>query len=228
MRKAIAAVLLGFLVVGCSSGGGLMSGGAKTYTLTMNPKQGQAFSYKMTMATKGGPQATTMEANFTTTAEKIESDKITMQTQFGDMSMNGQPVPAAASAALKTPIEQVLDKHGKLISQTGGPPGMSQTAAASSNLPDHPIKVGDTWSIDFQGVKATCKLISVDNEGGKDIANIETTIAPNDKVKLDKPFTSKIDVETGMLVEADMMGMQSMGAAGAPGATVDMTIKRTN
>jgi hypothetical protein len=217
MRRAIYAALMGFLVAGCSSGGLAGGGASKEYTILLNPKPGQAYNYEMTMNGKGPTgAATTMDSTLTLTAEKVESDKVTMKVQVNKMQMNGRDFPGGTMAA----TEQVLDRHGKTIT-VGGAASAQAQGMAGSTLPTNPVKVGDTWTAQFQGVQATSKLVSVESKDGKQVGHIEVTIAPNDKMTATKPFETEIDMDTGMTLSAIMDGIQSAGA------TVNITFKQT-
>src|SRR3954463_14448517 len=95
MRKAIFAACIGLSVVGCSSGGGALSAAEKSYTFTVNPKQGQTFNYDMTI---GG--AMNMNMSMSMTAEKVENGQTTFRSKIKSMTMNGQAMPAAANDML--------------------------------------------------------------------------------------------------------------------------------
>jgi hypothetical protein len=228
MRKSILFALAGLVVVGCSGGAGTMEAGrsaAKTYTFELNPKPNQQFVYDVTMDAKGpNGQPMKMEMGMTMTTQKVESDKVTFKTEVTKMLMNGAQMPGVTPEALKAAaLEQVLDKRGKLISQKGGAPGMdAQNPAGGGNLPDKPVKVGDTWTTEYQGIKGTSKLVSVTNEGGREIANIEVTLGKNDKIKASKPFQVSVDLATGMTVKGNMAGIESQGMS------MDMVIQQTN
>src|SRR5689334_19268063 len=124
MRKSILVALAGLMVVGCSSGtmgAGEKAPANKTYTFVLNPQPNQKFNYDVTMDAKdptGKPMK--MEMGMSMTAQKVETDKITFKTEVTKMLVNGAAMPGVTPEMLKqASTEQVLDKHGKLVSQSG-------------------------------------------------------------------------------------------------------------
>ncbi len=220
LRRLIGAACVCVVVAGCS--GGLLGAGAKSYTLQIKPKQGQTFNYTMNMT-----GAQNMSADFTMTADKIENGNVTFRCKFANMTMNGQAAPPAISAMMSNmTVVQTMDKTGKQISQTveGLPNGMqapSQGSIATATLPDHPVKVGDTWTGKAQNTTATYKLVSVDDENGKQVAHIDVTIGSTTLLKPDGPAKLSLDVDTGMPIEQTMSGTTN-------GQKMSVSMKRTN
>jgi len=220
LRRIIGAACVGLVLTGCS--GGILGAANKTYTLELKPKQGDTFNYSMNMT---GSQ--TMSADFSLTAAKVENGNVTFRSKFSNMTMNGQPAPAAVSQLMSNmTVVQTMDKTGKQLSQSveGLPNGMQapgQGAVATASLPDHPVKVGDTWTGTSQNTTATYKLVSVDNENGKQVAHIDVTIGETPVLKPDGPAKLTLDMDTGMPLEQTMSGS-------ANGQKVSMTMKRTN
>src|ERR1044072_2382663 len=201
------------VVAGCSSGGSTAAGSSTgaggssasgEVTLTMNPKEGDTYTY----VTKIGDAAQAVEMTMSMKAAKVTADDILMETKFDSMSMGGQPMPPQVMDSMKKMvIKTTMDHMGKTLKTEveGAPPGAEEQFKNSGNstptaYPGHAIKVGDTWTADtnVQGmpVKMTYKLTKVEDVNGMNAAIIECTPDGTTKVKFDGPMTMSIEVRS--------------------------------
>ena len=208
MRKMIVGLALAGLAVGCS--GGALSAANKTYTLTLNPKEGQTYSYNLT--TGAGGQNISMD--MTMTAQKVEANQVTFETKLSNMMMAGKPAPGATDET----IQLLLDKQSKPISGTieaGAGAGTKisgdDASVPTPRLPANPVKIGDTWTVQEKTGSTVYKLTSVGNEGGKQVAHIEMTGPAAGQTKLDGPADFVVDVDTGMPISLQMTADGPMG-----------------
>lgn len=219
MQKFIPIALLAILIVGCkggdttaattggSTGTAATTGSApaadKEITLKMAPKQGEKYSYVMSMS---GP--TSNEIGMTMTAEKVEANEITMVTTFDSMKMNGTDAPAAVMDAMKKmKVISVTDATGKTLSTKleGAPPGTPAPDTANAAYPTNPIKVGDTWEGTSKTggveVKGKYKLVKIETQNGMEVAVVESTLEGLPAgASQDGPAVTSFEIATGMPV----------------------------
>lgn len=208
MQKLIPVALLAILLVGCKGGdstaaggtttGGSTSSGDKTYTLKLNPKEGDKFDYTMNMDAAGQK----MEMEMSMVCDKAEADKYTLTMSVGNVKMNGAEAPAAVAEAMKkAKTTMVMDSTGKTleVKSEGGAQGGSFSGAS---LPTKPVKVGDEWeatsNVGGKDMTAKYKFARVENEGGKEIAVFEVTTTGMEGATLEGPITYKVDTSNGM------------------------------
>lgn len=226
MYKFIPIIFAAVIAVGCQSsdstvtdkGASTTGGGAApaSYTFKLAPKAGEKFVYDMSV--DGGPAQGKMEMSMTMACEKVEGDNITMTMGLDSMKMGGKEAPADVLEMMKkSKTTMVMDSTGKTISsKTEGGSGASSDFAGAQ-FPTKALKIGDTWEAESGAgsnkTKATYKLVSVNKEGGKDIATLEVTPETVPNGRLDGPMIVKVDVANGMTVQMSM----KMIAKGADG-----------
>lgn len=227
MQKLIPIAMLAVLLVGCkggdstaasgttTTGGGTVSGGssADSVTIKFAPKAGEKFQYAM--------NAAGTEMGMTMTAEKVEGDKVTMVTTIDSMKINGSDAPAAVMDSIKKMrVITVQDSTGKSIETKieGAPAGTPAPDSNSPSYPSGPIKVGDTWegTLKMGGseVKSSYKLTKIEDQGGKQVAVIEsTTTGLPGGMTQDGPSITVVEVANGMPISTDSK-MKAKGADG--------------
>lgn len=113
------------------------SGGG--YLLRTKYVKGQHFRYVMRTSTKMGANAMNFEAPMTIQVANVSNGVADLTSTFGPATMQGQQIPAT-KAAMK------VDSRGRAVA--GGANGLSAT------FPEKPVKVGETWTGDFNMAKA--------------------------------------------------------------------------
>ena len=211
-KFAIAAALV---VTVCSCGT------AKTYDLQLKPELNKAYAYDVTVVAISQNKRLTLNMGILRTATRINGDHITFRNEITKEEVNKVIPKGVTPESLKAAtVEQIMDVHGQLVSQSGGVPGMrTQDPSNESLLPPHPVKVGDTWKTDYQGTPATSVLQSIDEKNGKQLAHVAVTLDPGGQLKSAQPFHLLFDIETGMLIEGTLNGVESKDG------TADMTIR---
>lgn len=190
--------------------------GPKTYTLKLDPKAGETFSYSTSMS-----GAVSMEMPMTMKVVKSDPNQVVIETRIGAVTVNGQPLPGGEM--MKNAVMTITEDHTGHVqnaSVTGVPPqlqaSMQNSATANqASYPDHPVKIGDTWSGETsssgQKVAASYKLVKIDTVAGKQAAILEVT-PEGAKVASNGPMTLSIELANGMPIE--MSGsFQVMGKA---------------
>ena len=179
----------------------------KAYTIRLNPKVGKTYQYVTKMTG-------TMSMSMTMSMKpvKVDASNIVFETRIGMAT----GLPAQASDMLKKMVMTITEDrsgHTKKISVTGVDPQIAaaiekQGGAGNSSqatYPDHPVKVGDKWSgvtsTAGQSFKATFKLVSVQTNGGRTIANLTSTISSSGAIQFKGPSKLSIDLADGMLIE---------------------------
>lgn len=212
----IAVFLLFFALVGC---------GGKTYTLQLNPKEGETYDY----ATKV-TGSLNMEVDLSMKVAKVTADKVVIETRYRGITMNGQALVGPQADVLKNVVMSITDdRQGHPLSTdvTGAPaalmePMKKQGGGLGASYPDHPVKIGDTWASesDVQGqkLKLTYRLVKVEPVGGKDAAFLEATPDANSTMKISGPMTLTVDLATGM-----PLSTKFNGEANGQKVTVEMT-----
>ena len=232
MHKFLPIALVAMFLIGCKGGdttaatGGAAASPDTTFTLRMNPKQGEKYAY---LVTQTGPQ--TMEIGMTMTCEKAEAGKFTMVTTFDSLKMDGKEAPSMVMDAMKKmKMTTVTDSTGKTLeTKMEGAPAGTTPDSSNPSYPSKPVKVGDTWSgtskVGGKDVNYTYKLASVANEGGVEVATLEATASglPEGST-LDGPMVVKVDVDSGMPVSMKLT-TKSKGADGKD-VTSSMEMKR--
>jgi len=183
-------------------------------------------------------------------------------------TMNGatMPVPPDKLSTLKTVGTTVILPSGKVLSFTPSPtvgsspmPGMDMSHANAlgslGQLPDAPVKAGDTWksaiAMGMAGVQVASgfTLTSVDTSGGKTIAVVNQTtegefdsatvkdkdasampLGLDAKGKVSGTGKLRFDVDAGALesaVNQSNLTMKLRTAADAPGTTLQIKISTT-
>ena len=177
-----------------------------SYTLRYKWATGQVLAYHFTMDTDGtltgGPSGQSvplqqhMEAivNEKVTDVRASDGAATLALFFQPvtLSVNGNdvPLPGDQATPMKSVGTMVISPAGKVLSenfaatdQMGMMPGMnSMMFQSNGNLPDGPVKTGDTWNTTANAalavaqVSAVNTLASVDSAGGAHNADIKSTI----------------------------------------------------
>lgn len=198
----------------------------KTYNLAVKYTVGDLLTYKMQMNTNmelktpdgnPGPLPAMEMVMSTTTRMKTAGIKpdgtavITTRNEKGEMTMMGNTVPIP-----KTPdVTLEIDKRGvgkmrglekiegaQVLSQFMN---MNQLPTTGAVLPDHPVKIGDSWETEIPSpmggtVKFTSTLLGVEQVGGQETLKIKQvmTMPMNFKIGPDtKPTT---DEDKAMLI----------------------------
>jgi len=233
MQKFLPIALFAIMIIGCkggdttaATGGGAAAGSGTTYTLRMNPRQGEKYAY---MVTQTGPQ--TMEMGMTMACEKAENGKFTMVTTFDSLKMDGKEAPAMVMESMKKmKMTTVTDSTGKTLeTKVEGAPAGSTPDSSNPSYPSGPVKIGDTWTgtskVGGKEVNYTYKLASVANEGGSEVATLEATATGlPEGATIEGPMVVKIDVGSGMPVSMKLT-TKSKGADGKD-ITSTMEMKR--
>lgn len=200
----IAATLVAFALAGC---------GGKTYTLQLNPKEGDTYDYSTKVT-----GSLNMEVDLSMKVAKVTSDKVVIETRYRGITMNGQPLAGPQADVLKNVVMSVTDDrlgHPLSTDVTGAPAAMTESmkkqgGGLGAAYPDHPVKIGDTWTSegDVQGqkLKLTYKLVKVAPVGGKDAAFLEATPDASSTMKISGPMTLTVDLATGMPISTNFSG----------------------
>jgi len=199
---------------------------AETYQLTYNYEKGDKFTYEATMSgdmvvgegqeEHGGK----MNFNFLMSQEVVDIDNegiysinATMDDFKMSMEMDGQKMDIPNIFNQLT-FEMKMDKYGKVHSIEGfdnlfnmgmqSPISMDQMMDSSKpSLPEHPVKVGDTWENSMEmpvpgvqePIKANIvmKLEGIEEMNGQKVAKISSTT----DIPLDMEYSIK-DMMEGM------------------------------
>jgi hypothetical protein len=165
----------------------------------------------------------------------------------GEMAVSGQPSqPVPTSLAGKTITvtrtgEKALNYSAE-VDQAGAAEVKEMFAQDHTLLPEKPIAVGDTWEIDPSEVRAIFalgaqldatakgKLVSVENTGGRQVANVEFTIAMSGNMqgmtmKSELKGKGTVEVANSQPLEMEITGPMTAGARQqSPNGPVDMAM----
>ncbi len=160
---------------------------------------------------------------------QMMSDKITKNSD-GSFTVVSTTTGGPAFGGAAKPIVQTstVDSKGKVLSsKSAGAEAKMDPFGASGGLnafPDHPVKVGDTWTVNGGNEKTgggmVCKLVKVENKGGNPIATIQIIdlkIPPTSgiQVKLTKPGLLLMEVNTGVV---DLMKLEAEAGIATTGS----------
>ncbi|MHB8634855.1 MAG: hypothetical protein ACYC96_00110 [Fimbriimonadaceae bacterium] len=196
------------LLAGCASKGNLTEAArtsAGGYIFAFKPKVGDTATYAM----KIGASALGRPATYTGT--------LTMKvTDGGSGNVNLESTTQGLPGGSQTTV-QTFDPTGKLVKTTlNGKPvaGVGSGASTRDMLPDHPVKVGDTWTgsrtIGNQSVTAEYHLSKVEAVGGTQLATVDITKLSLPNGKLAKPGSVVLEPATGMLHSLQLSIIQSV------------------
>jgi hypothetical protein len=190
--RILAAIAVSFLVLaGCGGG---------SYTLKLNPKEGETYHYTMKMS---GPQSVEMTMDMT--ARKVDAKQVVMDTKIGNLKIDGKAPPAIATAMFEKMVMTVTEDHlGHVLNTdvTGVPQAVadqmkSQGSGTQTAYPDKPVKVGDTWTgesrVQGKTMNISYKLASVSG----DKAVLEAT-SDSKEMSMKGPMSVTIDLSSGM------------------------------
>jgi hypothetical protein len=242
---------------------GVTAQGPNAVSLKFHPPIGKTYKYlmSMTMSMEQGKSIPAM--SFGTQVEmdmKVLSrtgDVTSLQTKMGKATVNTPPgSPIAASKAsmekmfngmvVKSKIDSLYHVRG--VAETGGAAeammgGMSNLGNMSNmSFPNHPIRVGETWSGDMDlgkamgglsksmpGAKITgdipikFTLMGLDRRGGQPVANIRITMigdmsigasGQSMKIHMDANGNCVLELATGMTVSTRMIAASTMNIGG--------------
>lgn len=195
-----------------------------TYDLTFKPKKGAKSVYQLSFDIEGYGQQIIYKAKITneTVDEKEDGSYIiaTYQSEH-EVIVSGQSQKTTETITSVT----TYDKLGKPLAMGGD----NATAASMrvANLTSFissatPVKIGDTWTVRIAGDKEkgtvgvthTYKFLSVEKQGGKDVAVVDVSVIEGSG---DTPASAKgkawIEISTGETIrfEAKMTNMPSDG-----------------
>ncbi|MBC8065227.1 MAG: hypothetical protein H7Y17_10380 [Chlorobia bacterium] len=207
------------------------AGAQPSQLLRIKTKAGQSYSYLMTVQQGAGAQSMKIGFQMTMKIAKVQSGQFTMNTTMGEVTMNGQPAPPAATVQLKKLlVVSVLDSRGRILkSETRGVPGMSDAANQGSSVPfpEKAVKVGGTWvgEADIQGqkVKTTYKLIAFKPVAGKQAAVIHAVPSGMKNFVVKGPIVFSVELATGFPLSMSMAGTATQGTSTQ---NVAMTMRR--
>lgn len=202
----LSASLVVLVAIGC--------GGAKTYDLAIRVKPGDKFNYTVVMTGDSAGEP----VNITMGVDKVQNDVATFRIKIDTGSLPGGDDPTLKAMLEKISIIQDIGKRGKVVGKIrmeGMPTGFEDVADSMpdfATFPDHPVRVGDTWTgttkVGSKDVRATFKLKEIEDLGGRKIAVLEMPPFEDPELKMDGPTISKVDLITGMPYEIKMSGMQ--------------------
>ena len=175
MKKAI--LLLPFLCLAAASSA------QSSQLLRIKAKPNQVFKYVMDIQTGTPSQSMKIGMGMTMKIAGVKNGQYTINSTIGNVTMNGQPAPPAASEQLKKMLMvTVMDSRARVLkSETRGVQGMpsGNNQGTSIPFPEKPVKVGSTWSgkanIQGQTVETNYKLIAFKPVNGKSAAVIHAT-----------------------------------------------------
>lgn len=208
----------------------------------------QEMTQSMSMLRKGTFEVVAV-ANGIPTSLKISFDKECSQK----MEMTGQQPMAQNFALAGETVTISRDPKGMLQHDYKGQ--LDQMAMMELNaylepptafLPPKPVAVGDTWEPDTRAatqmyqlgqgdqLKMTCKFVGVRDLGGRQVAEISSTMLldkksdPNQQLRNEVSGTSMVDIETGAVLQMEASGkMSSSMTQDRMGQRVTMTSEGT-
>lgn len=247
---------------------GLVACGDSTpITLHYHPKPGSTFRYVMnqdlTMQPEGGqqgvtPQQLTVRIAFTQTVKGPAEGGIAIAVRVDSVTMTSPGLPAEAvsqATAMLRGLESrlVFDEHMKVLSSAvsdaaGVPPQLANQIAsglrgASFPLPDRPLKVGESWSVEMAAptglpgmsqplqlhYEITLKDVTVTGADTVVRLGIETTF-PKDPINVSGPDGNgtvtmdgrmkgdqEFSLTRGTIVRVDLSGSMKVTTAGGVG-----------
>ena len=231
---------------------------AKTYTLEAKHTVNEALKYKMSMKMKMDMKAAktdaalpklgdiTMDMTMRLKTVAVKPDGtgvIVMQVLDGESTAMGQK----RSMAGTPPITQEVDKRGKVVSMKGmeALPGaqfmqgmdFKNMGVTGLILPDHPVRVGDTWETeqafplgDSKG-KVTCTILGTESIQGQETLKIKQiwAVPLNMNMGMDgKPTKDEANAMIGMTGNVTISSLANILPANARAvktvADVDMKL----
>jgi hypothetical protein len=180
----------------------------KTYTLRLNPPLGKTYRYVTKVSAAGAPGG--FELSMSMKAVKETANTVVLETKILDITSNGKSM-GAMFGKFSMAITEDRYGHTQHVDVSGAPPNVAEQlkkmgagASSSASFPNHPIKVGDTWTGQSttmgQATTVTYKMVGVKPVGGSMAAVLQTT--PSSKqVKFKEPMTFYIELSTGMLIK---------------------------
>jgi hypothetical protein len=222
--------------------------------LPITSKMVTAYSEKVAGAREGtGTITVTVNSMLIDTNALGMASVIKMQNGKITSTVNGQPAPegagglgAARGLIATRPVTLKRDARGATVDNGGSPVANTGVGANVAQLPDHPVKVGDSWDVvqkvraNLPGgpggeaapeieVKFTHTLKEVLNAGGKQFAMIESIgtgstpmDAPGPSVTQNVTGTTRFDIARGAVASGKYNLDLSMKLAtpGLPGGAV--------
>jgi hypothetical protein len=196
----------------------------KTYDLKAKYSVGDLLSYKMQMDMNmemkgqngsspfpGGKMEMSSDVRYKTVGIRPDGTAvIVMQTQNGKGTMAGNALPVPETP----PITMEIDSRGigKVRGMENVPGGQALSQMFNMNrvptmgvvLPDHPVKVGDTWNAEIPSpmgaIKIDCTLLGTEPVGGKETLRVKmTTTMPLD-MKMGAGGKPVTEAEQAMMV----------------------------
>lgn len=180
--KIYAGLILAGLTTAVSLGQISQSGGG--YLLRTKYVKGQNFKYAMKSATKMQKQTMAFEAPMSIKVVNVVNGIAELYTTFGPANMGGQQIPVS-HATMK------VDNRGRPISGGAG--------SVSATFPEKPVKVGQTWSGDFNmakagamgAAKATYVFKGLKTIGKTSLAEVSISVATDGKAGQSAAMSSK-------------------------------------
>ncbi len=206
------------------------SAGQGAQLLRIKAKPGQVMKYVMDMQSGTSSQSMKMGMGMTMKVAAVKNGQWTIHSTIGNVTMNGQPAPAAATEQLKKMLMvTVMDSRATVLkSETRGIAGMPNNSQGTSvPFPKNPVKVGSTWSgsasIQGQKVETSYKLIAFKPVNGKAAAVIHATPKGMANFKTNGPIVYSVELATGFPLSMSMTGTVTQGTNTQ---TMKMTMRR--
>lgn len=212
MRKSFLFLpLLMMLLAGCGSDSGTAStANAEEFTLQLKPTSGPvAYDFSANLTAKTGESATEEKGNVVgnanLTVAEVGDGKLEVVWQMSDLKMeDATPLFQAIGPLLLGELEKeqksVTTPTGQSLDEGKTPSGFGL------NLPQKPVKVGDTWEGKRPGPDGKDVTVSGKVTGKEgNLLRLELTgVSLSNELKASKPMEVLFDPQTGLAEEINM------------------------
>jgi|GEM_PF-5832598 len=181
-----------WLAAGCT--------GSQSYELRFNPKLGETYAYRATIARATISGVANTAYTFSMKPVREDAAWVVFESRLSDVTLNGQPLPAAANELVAgMVITSTFKRSGQFVRNqvAGVPERLSEQLRAKHRggttitFSDDPVKIGDTWNgatmLEGHSAITTFKFIRNESVGGKQAADLEATFDRDEYVTLARP-----------------------------------------
>lgn len=221
--------------------------------LRLNLKKGQRFTYELTRSVDLMGHKVVTTITFVTNVADATGDKYVMEYKFEDVKVSTSDprtknmLEQQMSGVKNTSFTIDVDKLGRMSNPRGEGAAAYQEMGGQSAFgimlyPEEPVKVGDTWAqtvpipgLDGNPLKINHKLTAISG----DVATFNTSGSHSMQMpqpggqqgggsmsmKTDFSTTTKVDIDTGMLIEMNGTWTITFGGAGAQAGTQQVTMR---